>query len=288
MVFLFRFVSGVGGRVRAFVVKHQQLGRMFLLALSLLTLFLSYSAFNLFLNARDFGFNRQFIDTTKTLTVQGFSIYGVQVGREVDTLERAKLDAGSVRARGGAGFVINSGSLSVGGGGGSERRGFRVIASAYVRRADAQSVVNGLATENIQANVVTISVPNIKVRQAELTHQTQLDIQPFKNILDLFKQIYNVLYTLSVGLDTSQILVADAQIQIAGLLNEANAALPKLEQTEISQILLQIISKHFNNVTTGLSALVNLHTSKTNFSANVKYTYLSSIWNLRELALVIG
>lgn len=129
--------------------------------------------------------------------------YGISFG-SFGTLAEAEKASSTLRARGGGGY-IQKGSK------------FKLFATLYINKADADSVCQRLKNTGTDCSVIRIEIP----RYNFVYDDDYISTNKMTEILELFNFVLENLYSVFLELDGKLINELDAQVRINGLKNEA-------------------------------------------------------------------
>ena len=133
----------------------------------------------------------------RTLTLPGYTWYALQLGA-FDSADAAESLAASFRGRGAAGYVLNQ-----------DR--YKVLAAAYVSRADAQAVITQLRTQHqVDAVLTEISRPEVTLRLSGRPEQ----LTALSDAYEALEQLSIQLAALSDSLDRGK---TDRQTALSAL-----------------------------------------------------------------------
>jgi hypothetical protein len=249
------------GKVTGFLKRLKDAGAGFYLAsVCCLSLLLFVFILNLFSDALVIGFNSNYIDETRGITVKALTLYAVQYGETDSDKGTAFLTAETVKSKGGAGYIVFD-------------KGYHVLASCYESKKDAESVVSRLKKDKIRCSVYIISVNEFKVKLVNGTAEQTA----FVNSLNFFFSVYKSLYALSVELDSALASQPTVKANIYELKKSAEALLSGLERESGREILFVTIKARYIAMINILNALSDLNVNSGSLSGDIKYAYLEII-----------
>ncbi|MDD4211026.1 MAG: SPOR domain-containing protein [Clostridia bacterium] len=173
-----------------------------------------------------------------------------------------------------AGYVVN------------DKGTYRVLASAYKTRTNAESVVNNLKQSSIDANIFVLEMPSLYMDlDLESDEKTAL-----KDCFDMFYDTYLKIYDISIKLDKSEISLDQTKVGILALVDECEQVVnnfnSKIAVPKTSQVIYTKI--YLNTFLDELTALSQKSQASTTYSGEIKETYFKIIYGyislLTELA----
>ena len=168
-----------------------------------------------------------------------------------------------------AGYVVN------------DKGTYRVLASAYKTRTNAESVVENLKQNEINANIFLIDVPTLYL-DLELETDQKLAL---KDCLNLFYNTYLKIYDISMRLDKSEITLDQAKIELLALKTESEQIInnfnSKIEIPKTSEIIYTKI--YMNTYIDRLNDLIEENQASTTYSGEVKEAYFKVIFDYINL-----
>ena len=150
---------------------------------------------------------------------------------------------------------------------------FYIISSAYENENDAILLKNKLEKENINAEILKVAFPSIKISSTYSNKERDI----ISNALNSFHDSYSLLYDTSISLDNKLINETNASLQINSIISKFNAVKDNFDtlfsQNDVN--FISIIKKHLANAKTSLNKLFEKEyvTHTQTYSSFIKYTY---------------
>lgn len=173
-----------------------------------------------------------------------------------------------------AGYIVNDKGI------------YRVLASLYQTKSNAESVVQNLKESEVNANIFNIKLPAIYF-DLNLTNEQK---ESFKTALKLFYDAYVDVYNLSIALDKSEKTVSQIQIELMNLKtvyeNKVYEFYEKLKDIKNTEVIYTKI--YLNMLLDRLTELTQIETMSSLYSSKIKEGYFRIIYDylglLTELA----
>ena len=196
------------------------------------------------------------------------NIYAVEL-TSFDNIAEANTASEEYKQQLAAGYVVNDGGV------------FRVFASAYKTRANAESVVNNLKESDVDATIYVLEMPSLYLN-LELERQQK---EALKDCFDMFYNTYSKIYDISVKLDKSEITLDQCAVEVLNTKNECEVIIDnfnsKVAVPKTSEIIYTKI--YLNTFLDSLSDLVEASQASTTYSGEVKNTYFQIIYGYINL-----
>ena len=158
---------------------------------------------------------------------------------------------------------------------------YRVLASAYKTRANAESVIENLKQNEIDASIFVVDMQALYL-DLELKNEEKIAL---KECLNLFYDTYLKIYDLSMKLDKSEITLEQAQIELLSLKTDSEQIInnfnTKLEIPKTSEIIYTKI--YLNTYLDHLNDLIATSQTNSSYSGQVKDTYFKVIFDYINL-----
>lgn len=207
---------------------------------------------------------------SQSVKVSGYKIYAISLYKG-QTHVQASNQIQDIKLRGGGGYVYFYNSV------------YHCLASAYENENDAVNVQNSLKEQNLQSQIIEISIKDIIID----TTFSALEKSLLLETLTSFKNSFKTLYDLALSLDTGtkdliqcKIELKNHQDKIMKLKQDYNDAFKNKVMNELFQIKLKV-AEHL----TIIESIVELNYSdKVLFSSFLKESYLKIVELNKTLA----
>lgn len=158
---------------------------------------------------------------------------------------------------------------------------YRVLASLYQTKSNAESVIQNLKESEVNANIFNIKLPAIYF-DFNLTDEQK---ESFKTALKLFYDAYVDVYNLSVALDKSEKTVSQIQIELMNLKtayeNKVYDFYEKLKEVKNTETIYTKI--YLNMLIDRLTELTQIETTSSLYSSKLKEGYFRIIYDYLSL-----
>jgi len=197
------------------------------------------------------------------------SVYCVQIASPA-TAEEAASVSRDTRAKGGGGYIAMSDGV------------YLVMASAYAREEDCDSVITKLSYSDVTAAKYVLNIPAVTLDVEKSDERTAA----VKAGYGLLWETYEALYALSVALDEGEQDAPTAKLAVGKLSEEYGMRIEALEGIVAdtgSVTVLRIKSEllGLRNVLDGIYLDLN---NDATLSGDLKYAYLKVLWAQSSLA----
>lgn len=132
------------------------------------------------------------------------NVYYAVECRTFEDIDSARVYANTLRARGGAGYVVND-------------NGYRVLAEMYSSRSDAESVARSLKLDGEDARVYSVEIKDVDYSKFPSSTRNVV-----KNTLKYIDDVYMELYTIGLDLAEKRIDESMAKSRVIGLYKKMN------------------------------------------------------------------
>jgi hypothetical protein len=208
-------------------------------------------------------------DGLSSVNISEKRYYAVCLG-VYDDEPAAEANAARVRGRGAAGFV-------------ARENNYKVLSSAYAVKKDAQSVVDRLKANGVDAALFAIIIPKCRIKNVAAKSKDAV-----VRLLETYGQLYDELYALSVALDEE--LVGDGAYgslrAIADRLNGIIAELDQMSESDGGLYIIYIKAQYVSVL--NMVEAINLAESYFEISVSIKYTYLKMLYEFIDLYLELN
>lgn len=186
---------------------------------------------------------------------QNFYAISVCSATSAADLEEAKLE---LQAQGGAGYVF------------CQNEQYFLLASLYNNRPDAELVKSNLQSQNVECEIVELSVAGEKISGNFAEQEKEVLLDCLKSTTSTYKFLYDV----AISLDTSVFSLTKAKLECNNIYSSAVAKKTNFESFFSDKNLTTLSEKLLNN-TKVLEKLTKeeYETSSQNFSSLIKLTY---------------
>jgi hypothetical protein len=185
-------------------------------------------------------------------------IYAVELNN-FDNIQQANDTSEGYKEQLAAGYVLNDNGT------------YRILASMYQTRSNAESVVENLKENDINGAIIPIKLPALYLN---LTLNKE-EVDKVKQIMKTWYDAYVALYDLSVKLDKGEITVEQSQVELEQLKSNfetiINEFYNKFEVVKDSELIY--IKIYLNMFLDKLSELTTLDTTSSTYSSNIKLGY---------------
>jgi|GEM_PF-5292607 hypothetical protein len=168
-----------------------------------------------------------------------------------------------------AGYIINDSGT------------YRVVASAYKTRANAESVLHNLLESEINAKVLVITMPSLYL-DLDLTDE---QVSALKSAFEMFYNTYSSLYNLSIQLDKGEITLENCNLEVLQLKADCQATINNFNaQVTVPKYSEIIYTKiYLNTFIDNLTELINTSQASSEYSSKLKETYFKIIYGYINL-----
>ena len=198
----------------------------------------------------------------------GQKLYSVELA-SFDNIAEATEASENYKQQLAAGYVVNDKGI------------YRVLASAYKTRTNAESVIENLKQNEIDASIFVIDMPTLYL-DLELTNEEKLAL---KECFELFYDSYLKIYELSMKLDKSQITLDQAKVELLALKSDSEQIInnfnEKIEIPKTSEIIYTKI--YMNTYLDHIDNLIAASQASSIYSGQVKETYFKVIFDYISL-----
>lgn len=205
---------------------------------------------------------------TEQLDIAPFNLYTIQLGA-FSSKENAEMAARELRAKGGAGYILND-------------KYFRLLAMGYVSEGDAQKVKQQLQKEGIESQIYLISAPGVKLEITAVADKVNSIKSAFSIWIDKVKALEDVVKKL----DTSAISVEDAKKALKATVEEFNSTLEQLKTylvTQESNPILTGLQNLYQNCIESLNGILAENVvDRVATSSKIKYTYIDMVYRYKQ------
>ncbi|MCI8728779.1 MAG: SPOR domain-containing protein [Clostridia bacterium] len=132
------------------------------------------------------------------------NVYYAVECRTFQDIDSARVYANTLRARGGAGYVVND-------------NGYRVLAEMYSSKSDAESIARSLKLDGEDARVYSVEIKDVDYSKFPSSTRNVV-----KNTLKYIDDVYMELYTIGLDLANKRIDESMAKSRIIGLYKKMN------------------------------------------------------------------
>jgi len=196
------------------------------------------------------------------------NLYSVELGNTNNIGEANEMSV-NFKEQLAAGYVVN------------DKGNYRILASMYKNKSNAENVVQNLKNSGVDANIYEIKIPAIYL-------DLQLENSEKENLKNAFKfwyETYEALYNLSISLDKSEITKEQCSIEMMNLKNnlqnKVNAFNESLKAAKLTQVIYTKI--YANMLLEKMNDLLEQDNLSTLYSSKIKETYFKIIYDYISL-----
>ncbi|PKK96089.1 MAG: hypothetical protein CVV59_00335 [Tenericutes bacterium HGW-Tenericutes-4] len=205
--------------------------------------------------------------------LQERNVYAVELAN-FDNIGQANEASLTYKQQLAAGYVIN------------DKGTYRVLASLYQSRVNAESVIQNLKESEVDASLFNIKLPVLYMDLNLAAEQKE----SLKKSLELWYDTYVNIYNISLALDKSEKTIAQCEIELLNLKTaceiKINDFYEKVSEPKNTQVIYTKI--YLNMLQDRLSELIGTDTTSTLYSSKLKEGYFRIIYDylglLTELA----
>lgn len=193
----------------------------------------------------------------------GKDLYAVELSN-FDNSADAFVASEEVLSQLGAGYVVNDNGI------------YRVLASAYLAKSNAESVLSNLNENGVTASLYKVVMPSTFM-ELELADAQKTALE---NCFNMFNTAYTELYELSIGLDKGLKTLEQCQMGVISLKSDCTDLVETFNQNILVPNTSEVIySKiYFNMLLDDLQELADTSIESSVYSSVLKRTYFKIVY----------
>ncbi len=226
-----------------------------------LTIFVSV-IFSDFLSINVFSFS-------STNLLSDTTYYAIELG-EYSSREEAVSISSLYKSSTAAGYILKDGNM------------YRVLASAYKSKKDAENVLEKIINNVSTANIYEINVTSVNFSR-EIVKENKAEIV---NAVNLFSHCYNSLYELSVKLDSGEISEREVLLEVEDLDKTCEDVVSNFKKSYKNSVEMEIVYTeiYLEKLTESVDELIEILSTEQQVNSAIKETYFKIIYSYINFA----
>lgn len=199
------------------------------------------------------------------IKISSFNIYAIEIGAFSDYSQAQNL-ANSVKNKGGAGYILQSGD-------------YHVFLSMYESLADAEQVKSNLEKQGLTVKIYNINMPTIDIKYRG-------EERLLTNALKEFKDVYRKIYELSISYDSNEISKIKVLANLEGYIEEIKDICDDLEEEIDYKATAELISvkTSLEKAISSIKDIVKKNSDGLTFNSAIKQGYFEIMFEYLALA----